>query len=72
MAVSGRSCLANSWRMSHFGANPVRGGSPPRDKRIRGPRPASAGALLHDDARELMFVDSEVLNVRNAEDVIRI
>ena len=71
VAVRGRLWLASSWRISHLGANPVRGGRPPKDRRIRGARPASAGALLHDDARELMLVDSEALNVRNAEDVIR-
>jgi len=70
VAVRGRSCLASSCRMSHFGAKPVRGGRPPSERRIRGARPARAGALAHAVARVLMLVEFELLNVRNAEEVM--
>lgn len=70
VAVRGRSCLANSWRMSHFGAKPVKGGRPPSESRISGAKPVRAGALAHAVARELTLVELDVLNVRNAEEVI--
>lgn len=58
--------------MSHLGAKPVKGGRPPRDSRIRGVRVARTGPLAHEVARALMWVELEVLNARNAEDVIMI
>jgi len=58
--------------MSHLGAKPVRGGRPPRDRRIRGARLVRAGTLVHEVARALMLVELEALNVRKVEDVIRI
>ena len=72
VAVSGRSCLASSWRISHFGAKPVKGGRPPSERRMRGAKPVRAGALAHVVARELTLVELEALNVRNAEEVIMI
>ena len=71
VAVSGRSCLVSSCRISHLGANPVRGGRPPRESRIRGASPVRAGVLAHEVARVLILKASDVLNVRNAEEVIR-
>lgn len=62
--------MANSWRISHFGAKPVRGGRPPSDRRTSGAKPARAGALAHAVARELTLVELEALNVRKAEEVI--
>ena len=56
--------------MSHLGAKPVRGGRPPRDSKTRGARAVRAGTLDHEVASVLTLVESEVLNVRNAEDVI--
>ena len=53
-----------------MGAKPVSGGRPPRDRRIRGARPARAGIFAHEVARVLILVESEALNVRNAEEVI--
>jgi len=70
VAVRGRSCLANSWRISHFGAKPVRGGRPPSDSRTRGARPARAGVLAHVVASELTLVELDALNVRKAEEVM--
>lgn len=46
------------------------GGSPPRDKRIRGARAVITGAFDQDMASELMLVELLSLNVRNAENVI--
>lgn len=71
MAVSGRFCLVSSCRMSHFGINPVRGGSPPIDKSRRGVSVVSAGALAQEEASVLMFVALFSLKIRNREDVIR-
>ena len=48
----------------------MRGGRPPRESRIRGARPARAGALVQEVARVLMLVELEALNVRNVEEVI--
>ena len=62
--------MVNSWRMSHFGAKPVKGGRPPSESRIRGAKPARAGALAQAVARELTLVEPEALNVRKAEEVI--
>jgi len=70
VAVRGRSCLASSWRMSHFGAKPVRGGRPPSESRIRGAKPVRRGVLAHIVDRELMLVEPEALNVRKAEEVM--
>lgn len=49
---------------------PVRGGSPPRERRIRGVMAVRAGALAHDVASILMVVALLSLNVRNIEKVI--
>lgn len=62
--------MVSSWRISHFGAKPVRGGRPPSERRIRGARPVRAGALAHAVAKVLILVEPEALNVRNAEEVI--
>jgi len=70
VAVSGRPCLVNSWRISHFGAKPVRGGRPPSERRTSGAKPARAGTLDHAAPRELTLVELEALNVRKAEEVI--
>ena len=58
--------------MSHLGAKPVRGGRPPRDRRIRGASAVRAGVLGQEVARVLICVELEVLNIRNTEEVIRI
>lgn len=69
-AVKGRFCFASSIRINHFGANPVRGGSPPRERRIRGARAARTGAIDQAVAKDLRLVEFVVLNVRNAAEVI--
>lgn len=70
MAVGARSCLVSSWRISHFGMKPVKGGSPPSDKRTRGVRAVMVGALAHDVARELIVVVLLSMKMRKEEDVI--
>lgn len=70
MAVQGSSCLVSSCRISHFGIKPVRGGRPPRERRIRGAKHVNAGDLVHEMARVLMLVDLLSLNTRKVEDVI--
>lgn len=72
MAVRLSSCLVNSCRINHFGINPVRGGRPPRDRRINGVKEVSAGDLVHEVAKELMFVDLFALKIKKVEEVIRI
>ena len=59
-------------RISHFGANPVRGGSPPRESRIRGAIATRAGAMVQEVARALRVVNLPVLSMRNAAEVITI
>ncbi len=70
MAIAGRPCLVNSCKINHFGINPVRGGSPPRESKIRGKRAVKAGALAQAVARELMFFESVFFRVRKAADVM--
>lgn len=53
-----------------MGANPVRGGRPPRERRTSGARAVRAGTLAQEVASVLTLVESKVLNVRNADDVI--
>lgn len=50
--------------------NPVRGGRPPRESRMRGMSAVRAGAFVQDVARVLIFVDLLSLNTRNVEIVI--
>jgi len=50
--------------------NPVSGGSPPRERRIKGVRDVSAGAFAHEVARVLMLVALFSLNTRKVEKVM--
>lgn len=49
---------------------PVSGGSPPRDKRIRGVMDVRAGAFAQEVARVLIFVELLSFSMRNVEDVM--
>lgn len=71
MAVGVSPCLVNSSRISHLGINPVRGGRPPKDRRIRGVMVARMGIFAHAVARELMVVVSFSLKTRKVVNVIR-
>jgi hypothetical protein len=48
----------------------VRGGRPPRERRIKGAKAVRAGAFAQEVARALMVVDLFSLNTRNVEIVI--
>ena len=56
--------------MSHFGANPVKGGRPPKERRARGIMAVRAGAFAQEVARVLMLVELFSLNTMNVENVI--
>lgn len=49
---------------------PVSGGSPPRDRRIKGARAVATGAFAQEIASELTFVELFSLNIRKAENVM--
>lgn len=51
--------------MVHFGKNPVRGGSPPVDSRIRAVMGINAGVLFHVSDMELIVVDELVWRIIN-------
>lgn len=70
MAGRARSCLVNSWRISHFGIKPVRGGSPPNERRTKGVRAVRTGVFAQEVARVLMFVEAFSLKIRNVAVVI--
>lgn len=53
-----------------MGINPVRGGRPPRDNKIRGVSAVSTGAFVQDTARLLMVLALFSLNTRNVENVM--
>lgn len=56
--------------MSHFGKNPVRGGSPPNDRRIRQVNAVRVGALAQAEANVMVFVQLMLLRVRKTAVVI--
>lgn len=68
--MGARSCFVSSWRISHLGTKPVSGGSPPRERRMRGARVVITGAFAHEVASVLMLVELFSLNVRKVELVI--
>lgn len=62
-------CLVSSMRISHFGRNPVKGGRPPRDSRVRGVMAKRMGVFVQEVDSELIVVEWENLNVKNKENV---
>ena len=56
--------------MSHLGIKPVRGGRPPKERKIRGARDMRAGAFVQEAARVLIVVALLSLKTRNVEKVI--
>lgn len=70
MAVGARSWFINSWRISHLGRNPVRGGRPPRESRISGVSEVRTGAFVHEIASMLMVVELFNLKATKVENVI--
>lgn len=69
-AVVGNPWLTSSCRISHLGINPVRGGSPPRERSVRQANVLRAGALLQARARVAILVEPTLLSVRNIADVM--
>lgn len=63
-------CLVSSWRINHFGINPVSGGKPASDIRVSIIIVFIAGNFVHDViTTEIMFV-SKVLIMRNVVEVM--
>lgn len=60
----------SSWRISHFGINPVSGGNPPSESRISGVRQVIRGAFVQEMASVLIVVASLTLKTKNVENVI--
>ena len=56
--------------MSHFGMKPVNGGRPPSERRMRGVRAVSMGALDQEVARAFRLVALFSLNVKKVEKVM--
>lgn len=62
----------SSEMIAHFGRNPVRGGSPPRDKRIMDAMAKIIGVLFHASESELIDVAELIMSVMNIGMVCRI
>lgn len=64
------SCLVSSWMISHLGRNPVRGGRPARDSRVRSSIAFKDGTLVHAVIRVDSLKTLIVFKVRNTVAVI--
>lgn len=62
----------SSEMIAHFGRNPVRGGSPPRDKRIMDAMAKIIGVLFHASESELIDVAELIMSAMNIGMVSRI
>lgn len=71
VAVKGRPFLASSSRIIHLGRNPVKGGSPPRERRRRGKVAVRVGVLAQDVERPLIVVEEVVFRVKKAVVVMK-
>lgn len=67
----GRPCFAISCKISHFGINPVSGGSPPNDSSTRAVVAVRVGLFGQIIARVLIFVADADFRVRNAAEVMK-
>lgn len=67
-----RFCLINSWAISHFGINPVSGGSPLNERRVNKDRTERTGFFDHEIESSLIFLVFRVMNVKNIVVVIKI
>lgn len=70
VAVRGNPCLVSSCRINHLGINPERGGSPPRESRMRGVRAVRIGVFAQDVAKVFIVKEWLFLNTRNMDSVI--
>lgn len=62
--------FVNSVMMTHFGRNPVSGGSPPVDSRINDIMGVAIGILFHISDTEVMDVNEWARRITNMEIVI--
>lgn len=70
VAVSGISCLVSSCNTSHFGKNPVIGGSPPSDSIVIIIITVRMGVFVQFVLSALIFVADTVFSAMKAVDVI--
>lgn len=70
--MRGRLCSVSSFRISHFGINPVNGGRPPSDSIVIMLTVIRMGALAQAVARVLIFVAVAFFRVVKAVYVITI
>lgn len=70
VAAGAMSCLVSSWMISHLGRNPVKGGSPARESRVRSSIVFRDGALVHAVNRVDNFSTLVVFRVRKMAVVI--
>lgn len=68
--MSGSCCFAISCRINHLGINPVNGGRPPSERRVRAVVDTSIGAFDHIVVMVVIFVVDVIFSDRNAADVI--
>lgn len=64
--------FSSSEMIAHFGRNPVRGGSPPRERRRIDVIVIIMGVLFHVSDKELIVVAEFVINMINIGAVSRI
>lgn len=63
-------CLVSSWRINHFGINPVSGGRPASDMRVSIIRVFMVGSFVHDVIIvEILFVFRSLI-IRNIVEVM--
>lgn len=68
----GKPWLESSCRISHLGMNPVRGGRPPRESKVKQASALRAGALVQAEARVMVLVEFTLLRVRKVAVVMMI
>lgn len=71
VAIIVRLCEVSSCKISHFGINPVSGGSPPNDISRISVREAVVGEVVHVVVISLMVFDEVEISTMNVETVIR-
>lgn len=71
VAVGVISCLVSSWRVSHFGRNPVSGGRPAKESSVSIRVAFNAGVFAQEIIIVESFVVLVVLRERNTAAVIK-
>lgn len=62
--------LVSSWMIIHLGMNPVSGGRPPSDSRIRSARAVISGVLFERWDSDRVVVDELYSRIANIDSVI--